>query len=189
MPGSPKGRILSAAAELFAARGYSAIGTREIAECARVNECTLFRHFGSKRELLKVLIERHGEAGIASQRINAKRLAQVSVAEAASIYVHWYAQVLDRNWVRLYLSAGMEDAELLPQAPSPMHAALAELLAAEQLRGHIIEGDTAAFVSALRLAIVGRAVFHSIGYPKSERGTTPDDVSPIMELWLRGIRR
>ncbi len=42
-------RILQAAAELFAEKGYARATTRSIAEAAKVNEVTIFRHFGSKK--------------------------------------------------------------------------------------------------------------------------------------------
>lgn len=46
-----KERILAAALELFALKGYASVGTRAIARAAAVNEVTLFRSFGSKRNL------------------------------------------------------------------------------------------------------------------------------------------
>ncbi len=44
-------KILTASLALFSERGYSGVGTKAIAETASVNEVTLFRLFGSKREL------------------------------------------------------------------------------------------------------------------------------------------
>jgi len=52
-------RILKAAAEIIADRGYTRATTRAIAAAANVNEVTLFRHFGSKRNLLLEMIQRH----------------------------------------------------------------------------------------------------------------------------------
>jgi len=49
-------RILAAAAAEFGEKGYSSATTRSIANRAVVNEVTLFRHFGSKRELLNGII-------------------------------------------------------------------------------------------------------------------------------------
>ncbi|MGH9037909.1 MAG: TetR/AcrR family transcriptional regulator [Acidimicrobiia bacterium] len=43
--------LLEAAQELFAAKGYAATTTREIAERAGVSETLLFRHFSSKQRL------------------------------------------------------------------------------------------------------------------------------------------
>lgn len=53
-------RILDAAAELFATRGYAATTTRAIAESAGVNEVTLFRRFENKLGILTALGERLG---------------------------------------------------------------------------------------------------------------------------------
>jgi AcrR family transcriptional regulator len=51
-------RILRGAAQVFAAQGYDGATTRAIAEAAGVNEVTLFRHFGSKKNLMQAVIER-----------------------------------------------------------------------------------------------------------------------------------
>ena len=52
-------RILRAAAEAFAERGYAGATTRAIAAAAGVNEVTLFRHFGSKLNLLMAVVEQN----------------------------------------------------------------------------------------------------------------------------------
>ncbi len=52
-------RILKAAAEIMSTRGYARATTRAIAEAAGVNEVTLFRHFGNKRNLLSEMIHKH----------------------------------------------------------------------------------------------------------------------------------
>ena len=41
-------RIIEAAVQLFAQQGFKGTSTREIAELAKVNEATLFRHFAKK---------------------------------------------------------------------------------------------------------------------------------------------
>ena len=52
-------RILAAAADIISRRGYARATTRIIAEAAGVNEVTLFRHFGSKHNLLSEVIQKH----------------------------------------------------------------------------------------------------------------------------------
>ena len=44
--------ILSASLELFAEKGYSNTSTKDIARLANVAEGTIFKHFGSKENLL-----------------------------------------------------------------------------------------------------------------------------------------
>ena len=63
----PRGRedvsaaLISAATRLFAERGPSAVGVREIAQSAGVNHGLVHRHFGSKTGLLKAVVSRLAE--------------------------------------------------------------------------------------------------------------------------------
>jgi AcrR family transcriptional regulator len=49
-------RIIQAAARVFSKQGYAGATTRAIAAEAGVNEVTLFRHFGSKKNLMLAVI-------------------------------------------------------------------------------------------------------------------------------------
>jgi len=53
---STRQRLINAAIELFALQGVTETTTRQIAELAKVNEVTLFRHFGNKHGLLLAVI-------------------------------------------------------------------------------------------------------------------------------------
>src|SRR6187402_2058235 len=55
---STRKRLLDAAFRVCAERGLHRATTREIADAARVNEVTLFRHFGTKEKLIAALFER-----------------------------------------------------------------------------------------------------------------------------------
>lgn len=48
--------ILTRALELFAARGYDAVGVQEICEAAKITKPTLYHYFGNKRGLLATLV-------------------------------------------------------------------------------------------------------------------------------------
>jgi AcrR family transcriptional regulator len=50
-------RIITAAMQLFGKVGYAQATTRAIADAAGVNEVTLFRHFGSKKNLLMACMQ------------------------------------------------------------------------------------------------------------------------------------
>jgi AcrR family transcriptional regulator len=50
-------RILLATREVFAQKGSRGTTTREVAERAEVNEATLFRHFGTKQQLLQTMLD------------------------------------------------------------------------------------------------------------------------------------
>jgi AcrR family transcriptional regulator len=49
-------RVIQAAARVFSQQGYAGATTRAIAAEAGVNEVTLFRHFGSKKNLMMAVI-------------------------------------------------------------------------------------------------------------------------------------
>ncbi len=49
-------RILDAACQCFARLGWIGTTTQKIARVAGVNECTLFRHFGSKNQLFSAMV-------------------------------------------------------------------------------------------------------------------------------------
>jgi AcrR family transcriptional regulator len=50
-------RLLESAVQLFSRHGFSKTGTREIAQLAEVNETTLFRYYGTKKELFWAALE------------------------------------------------------------------------------------------------------------------------------------
>ena len=58
---SPRERILSVASELFYRHGIRAIGVEAIAEAAKTNKMTLYRHFASKDELVAEYLRRLAE--------------------------------------------------------------------------------------------------------------------------------
>jgi AcrR family transcriptional regulator len=59
-------RIIAAALKLFGQIGYTQASTRLIAETAGVNEVTLFRHFGSKKNLLIACTDTFNARGFAA---------------------------------------------------------------------------------------------------------------------------
>ncbi|QMV41427.1 TetR/AcrR family transcriptional regulator [Cohnella cholangitidis] len=52
-------KLLLAAIDLMAEKGYDGTTTKEIAVAAGVNEVTLFRHFGTKQKLLETAFSRY----------------------------------------------------------------------------------------------------------------------------------
>jgi AcrR family transcriptional regulator len=55
---SPRERILAAASDLFYRHGIRAVGVETIAEAAKTNKMTLYRHFPSKDELVAEYLRR-----------------------------------------------------------------------------------------------------------------------------------
>ncbi len=59
----PRERILVAARKLFYAQGIRAVGVDAIAEAAATNKMTLYRHFGSKDELIAAYLTELAKEG------------------------------------------------------------------------------------------------------------------------------
>lgn len=54
-----KDKILTTALQLFSSEGYYQTTTKKIAEAAKVNEVTIFRHFGTKDNLFQEITEQY----------------------------------------------------------------------------------------------------------------------------------
>ena len=61
-PSPPRARILAAASDLFYRHGIRAVGVEAIAEAARTNKMTLYRHFPSKDELVAEYLRQSANA-------------------------------------------------------------------------------------------------------------------------------
>ncbi|WP_406473525.1 TetR/AcrR family transcriptional regulator [Streptomyces platensis] len=70
-------RLLDAASELFAERGYERATVRDIASRAGVNQALLFRYFGSKKALFGEVMARGGQEQLRSTP--AERLFEVAL--------------------------------------------------------------------------------------------------------------
>ncbi len=62
-PPPPRERILAAARDLFYRHGIRAVGVDSIAEAASTNKMTLYRHFGSKDELVAAYLSELAKEG------------------------------------------------------------------------------------------------------------------------------
>lgn len=65
-PSRPRERLLSTARALFHKQGIRSIGVEAIAEAAGTNKMTLYRHFGSKDDLVVACLQRVAEEGMAA---------------------------------------------------------------------------------------------------------------------------
>ena len=115
-------RILAAALDLFSRSGFAAVGTRAIAQAAGVNEVTLFRLFGSKRELYIEVFRRF--------RLSPSEISLPAAfggdlgAELASVGASM-AALFRHNGKIVRMS--MKDMELFPEIKAELHAQPAKL--------------------------------------------------------------
>src|SRR5262245_19323155 len=83
--------LIAAARELFAERGYAAVGTEEIVRAAGLTRGALYYHFGGKRELFEAVyeeIEREVTERIARDALTGSDLLEALRAGARAFLAH-----------------------------------------------------------------------------------------------------
>lgn len=187
MPNSPRSRILAATEDLIALRGYSAVGTRDIAERAGVNESTVFRLFGSKEKLARAAIMRATEPAHLPSMPRAI-LSSETLSGAANLYAAWYAQHVNSRVVRLLVVLAVETDIRIPIARS--HLAMIERITRAQEAGEAMAGDPKSLLRTLHSALWGNAILTAVHHPIVDPGSSAyAEVSTIVRVWLRGVLR
>jgi len=92
---SSKERILSTAVQVFARKGYASTGMRELAELAEVNLAMINYFFGSKKELLKVILETFFKGYL--EIIEEELTGQGSFDEKISRFIHRAIDYISEN--------------------------------------------------------------------------------------------
>ncbi|MCB9418874.1 MAG: TetR/AcrR family transcriptional regulator [Ardenticatenaceae bacterium] len=120
-------RIITAATQLFSENGYMRTTTKAIATAAEVNEVTIFRQFGSKKQLFMACIEAFNNAGFA--RTFAQNLSGDYATDIMTMAQTQLADSLTNfKGVRLLVCESSEIPEIqaiLEQATSQNMAAIA----------------------------------------------------------------
>jgi TetR/AcrR family transcriptional regulator len=104
-------RLLVAAIELFAERGYDAIGTREIETAAGVKRGLITYHFGAKEALWKAAMERLFESHAEELNLAAEASSELDPAarleSAIRAFVRYSAELPEVN--RIMVQEGKHD--------------------------------------------------------------------------------
>lgn len=87
--------ILTAAAQLFADRGYAAVGMDDIGAAAGVTGPAIYRHFGAKASVLTAVFDRVIDA-VAYDRVEVSAAADSAAGDAAGLreLIHKYADAV-----------------------------------------------------------------------------------------------
>lgn len=113
-------RVLTAAEELFIAKGFDAVTTREVAQLAGVGEATLFRYVANKTDLLLLVIGRTQDSLIDDIVLSDRRTEDHSpeapsgewyIDRIAAIYrerIRYYT--LDPENVAKYVVSGLQSS-------------------------------------------------------------------------------
>jgi AcrR family transcriptional regulator len=131
-------RILQAAAKVISQKGYARATTRLIAQEADVNEVTLFRHFGSKQNLLTALVQDFDKVSALTDAMKMQFTGELQHDLLKMGNVFFQAIMARHEAIRLLLCESTEFPDLRDAlAKNPRH--LRQMLA-EYLEERVAEG-------------------------------------------------
>lgn len=190
-------RIVAAARELFAERGYQGTTTRAIAERAGVNEVTVFRRFTNKAGVLRAIADELAQlaAGVV-----------VSTGTAGSPHTPEQVRARLTELARLEVSSAVENgglairlalearavpevAEIVGAGSAANSAGLVEYLAGCQQGGTVradLPPDLLAetFFAVTSSLIMGRLL---MGAPAPDEGAVDALVAQLIEIFWSGV--
>lgn len=116
----PRQRILAAACDLFYRHGIHPVGVEAIAEAAATNKMTLYRHFGSKDDLVAAYVAALADEGDAIWR----RIAAAHPDDPAQRLEMWMAYVQDVLENRFERGCALANAAIELGADHPARVAI-----------------------------------------------------------------
>lgn len=187
---STEDKILNAATLVFAKRGISGATTREIAQRARVNEVTLFRHFRNKEELLRRVVVCSGkrfEDVFAAPPLKTTADFRRTVTKIAEVY----AQKLTENeeLVRTFMGELTRHLELgrrlFAEGGKPTRQKFIAYLRAAKRKGFVRAGiDPTMAADALTAMLMGGIMRRPLTAPQYDFRSY---VKLCVKLYLKGI--
>jgi AcrR family transcriptional regulator len=183
-------RILDAALHTFSKDGIRGATTRKIAQKARVNEVTLFRHFKSKEQLLGAVLKRVmcSEVEVLDTFLSWKENLRENMANYAR---YFYDHVEKKKGIaRAFLAEG----QILPKSMQtmiadvirPVRERLIDILTDAQRAGVVrsdlnIECALDAFKNALYAGMLKQGAYFPANY-------SPDQyIATVADIFVRGI--
>lgn len=152
-----RSQLIAIAIEMFSRHGFSGTRTRDIAAACGVSEGILFRHFATKEDLYRAILESHAnEAGSHEWMRSIKRLAadrddRGVIHELASHILKSFRE--NAAFHRLMLYAWLEGHALAGMAHQqfglPLFEFLRKYVISRQREGAFREGDAGALVIAM----------------------------------------
>ena len=184
-----RARILAATRELYANHGSRGTTTREVAVRAGVNEATLFRHFGTKQQLLSAMLDFYSGASAIPEMVERVR-SYATIEDQLRELARCCIESLKRkeDLMRITMAEEITNPEALTCAWQASTAARASLkdffeknVASGALRG---EGDILArvFMSLFFALVMARKIWGDTDV------THESVVENIVEIFLNGAR-
>ncbi|MFN2144583.1 MAG: TetR/AcrR family transcriptional regulator [Anaerolineales bacterium] len=189
-PQDTRGRIMQAASRLFAEKGYAGTTTRAIAELAEVNEVTIFRHFGTKDNLAREIMDRFGGMAIAAEL--EKRFSGEIHQDLMRIGQVMMMVMTERNdAMRMAIcEAGNfpEFQDVAAENPRQLRRMLARYFERQMAEGHIRSGHPEVLAQAFLGMFFSYTVLQGFLLDSLSPEVTDEEiVTQFVDLFLNGI--
>lgn len=188
--GNAKRRILTTAAEVFAANGYARTTTRSLATAAGISEVTLFRHFGSKENLFAAVVDTFGGSTLAGE-LEAELTGSVQ-ADLQQLGRRFIRIALERSRILrlMFFEADHfpEVAQALAQNPRQFREMLARYLDRQVAAGRLRALNTKAAAQAFWGMILAYSLVVDALKENVPGGQTPEEVvAHFVDIFIHGI--
>ena len=135
-PAERRAQILAAASTYFSEHGLGT-QTRAIAEACGVTQRLLYRYFPSKAALLSAVYDEQIVAPFKAVWIVKLKDRSVPVkTRIEEFYEDYFASVLTRHWLRLFMHASLSDSGMAPNYINAIIKQLLLVIAEEVAKGH-----------------------------------------------------
>jgi AcrR family transcriptional regulator len=167
-------RLLEAALDLFAERGFHDTSVDDVVSAARTSKSAFYLYFESKEDCFRVLLEQEGGELIQAVMAGSAAVSGHRARLREGIFVFVRTCCARDRVARLLLVEGVGLSEAIEAVRGRLHAEFAGLVEAQVRRGLADDEFAGADPAIYGRAVVG-AVNEAIGWSLSEGGPTDPD--------------
>jgi AcrR family transcriptional regulator len=183
--------LIEAATQVFAQEGIQGATTREIARVASVNEVTLFRHFTTKEQLLKAVIENVFE--LQTEALVPREQWTQDLHTDLKHYAHLYNSMLEahEDLIRTLIGEANRHPEavrrVMQEAAQPMKEKLVAYLRSGQTRGTVrVDLDPVSAVDMFTGMLLAGMLRRNVAL-KPLNYSREDYIENSVDIFVRGI--
>ncbi|MCG6137919.1 MAG: TetR/AcrR family transcriptional regulator [Nostoc sp. LLA-1] len=184
-------RLIEAASQVFARLGIQGATTREIARVADVNEVTLFRHFASKEQLLKAVIE--NASALQTEALAHPEAWTQDLGVDLRNYAQLYNAMLEEyeDLIRTFIGEAKRHPEaakqVIKEAAKPLKDKLLAYLKSSQQRGIVrSEIDLSQVVDMFTGMLLAGMLCRSVNHQQND-SSGEDYIETCVDIFERGI--
>ncbi|WP_251866391.1 TetR/AcrR family transcriptional regulator [Enterococcus malodoratus] len=182
--------IMAATKKLIVEKGYSDMTTKDIAKEANVNEATLFRQFGSKKELLLATLREADWIPSVSSGISDQ--FQWDLAKDLRVIMADYFEQVTPEIVRFSLGLRAQDIyqETMPyvdKIPTAFVQLLEDYLRAMEEREKLQISDAKASAEVIFSSMIGFAFLHAYSNKKQYQIEAEHFISQAVSQFVEGL--